>query len=199
MTFKEKVRNIWDYDKWFIIGGIFIAIMLVVFIKDVFFKEKTDIQIVSASVGYLSKAEVLSAEEYFGSFATDINNDGKTDVKLLNIGFSPEHAKNPQLDKDSSTQLIAELTMQENCLFIIDKSNFEAIWKGDYSSLTDLSDLSDKIEKDTFFIPLKNTKIKDNLPFYNEDLLLILRVPYVERYKEGYEHQKAFLSRLLNY
>jgi hypothetical protein len=198
MTFKEKIRNIWDYDKWFIIGGIFIAIMLVVFIKDVFFKEKADIQIVSASVGYLSKSEVLSAESYFGSFATDINGDGIANVKLLNIGFSPEHAKNPQLDKDSSTQLIAELTMQENCLFIIDKANFEAIWKGDYSSLTDLSELSDKIEKDTFFIPLKDTKIKDNLPFYSEDLLLILRVPYIDRYKENFEYQKAFLERLLN-
>ncbi|MBQ5320738.1 MAG: hypothetical protein J6K88_01560 [Oscillospiraceae bacterium] len=198
MTFKEKVRNIWDYDKWFIIGGIFVAIMVFLFIKDVFFKETADFQIVSVSVGYLSKENVETTERYFSSFAPDKDGDGVSTVNLLNIEFSPEHAKNPQLDRDASTQLIAELSLQQNCLFIIDKANFEAIWKGDYSSLCDLSSLSEKFEEGTFFIPISQTAIKDNLPFYDEDLLFIIRIPYDNRYKDDYELYLKLAESLLN-
>ena len=168
MTFKEKVRNIWDYDKWFIIGGIFVAIMVFLFIKDV------------------------------SSFAPDKDGDGISTVNLLNIEFSPEHAKNPQLDRDASTQLIAELSLQQNCLFIIDKANFEAIWKGDYSSLCDLSSISEKFEEGTFFIPISQTAIKDNLPFYDEDLLFIIRIPFDNRYKDDYELYLKLAESLLN-
>lgn len=197
MTFKQKVQNIWDYDKWYILGGIVILICLFLFVKDVFFKEKVDVQVVSVAYGYLSKDQVETTEKVLSEFTEDINGDGKTTVNLLNIEFSPKNASRPQLDREANTQFMAEASMQENCIFIIDKTQFEKIWKEDYSSLTDLSTLAD-FDENTYFIPISETALSERLPFLDENLLFIVRIPYSQDAMGSYEEALKFARKLLN-
>ena len=84
MTFKEKVKNIWDYDKWYILGGIAAAVALFFFVKDIFFKEKFDYTVVYQGIGYMSETEIASFETVISSFAEDINGDGKMN-RALNL------------------------------------------------------------------------------------------------------------------
>lgn len=198
MTFKEKVKNIWDYDKWYILGGIAAAVALFFFVKDIFFKEKFDYTVVYQGIGYMSETEIASFETVISSFAEDVNGDGKKNADLINVEFSKADESRPQLDRDKNTLLMTELAMQENCIFIMEKERLLAIYENDTKYFTDLSSICESLEENTLFIEIKNTVLYEELPFLDGDLVLMLRRPYNEKYNDIYDNCRKYVESILN-
>ena len=198
MTFKEKIKNIWDYDKWYILGGIAAVIALVFFVKDVFFKEKFDYTVVYQGIGYMSEEQVETFRSVISSYAEDLNGDGKANADLIYVEFSSPDESRPQLDRDKNTLLMTEIAMQENCIFIVEKERILSIYENDTKYFTDLSTVNANLEENTLFVELKNTPVYEELPFLDGDLVLILRKPYNEKYNEIYENSRNYVERILN-
>lgn len=197
MTFSQKIKNIWDYDKWYILGGIAAAVAIFFFIKDVFFKEKYDYTVVYAAPGYLSEEGLETFESVLSSYADDLNKNGKSNADVINIEFPSAEELNPQIDKEKNTLLMAELAMQENCIFIIAEDRLLELYENNTDAFTDLSELSDKIESGTYYIPIKDTGLSGRIPGLDENLVLALRKPYVAKYNDIYNNCRNYISRIL--
>ncbi len=198
MTFKEKIKNIWDYDKWYILGGIAAVVALIFFVKDIFFKEKFDYTVIYQGIGYMTEEQVKDFQAVVSSYAEDINGDGKENADLIYIEFSKPDESRPQLDRDKNTLLMTEIAMQENCVFIMEKERILSIYDNDTKYFTDLSTINKTLEENTLFIELKNTPLYEKLPFLDGDLVLILRRPYNEKYNSVYESSIKYVENILN-
>ena len=197
MTFKEKIKNIWDYDKWFIIGGLVLILALCYFAKDVIFKEKFDYTVVYAAEGYLTEEELNTFNNVLAEYAEDLDENGKTNVKIINIEFPPEGANHGQILKEKNTLLMTELALQENCIFIIEEEKILSLYENNTDAFLDLSTLSEEIPEGTRYIKLNQTKLKDKLPMLDGELILVLRVPYIEKYLDIYEDCQNYIDRIL--
>ncbi len=197
MTFKEKIKNIWDYDKWFIIGGLVLIIALGYFAKDVIFKEKFDYTVVYAAEGYLSEDELQNFNDVMATFAEDLDKNGKTNVKIINIEFPPEGTVGGQILKEKNTLLMTELALQENCIFIIEEEKLLSLYENNTDAFLDLSTLSDEIPEGTKYIKLNQTELKNKLPMLDDELILVLRVPYLEKYLDIYESCRNYVARII--
>ncbi len=97
---KKWWENVWYYYKWYIVGGIFLIILLIMFLAECVFNVQPDFT--ATYIGGLEnmgQVQAYQLEDRFATVTKDINNDGQKATKV-NIIY---------LDKDSGSEEMAAM------------------------------------------------------------------------------------------
>lgn len=86
-TFKGKLTNFWYHYKWYAVSVFFAVLLIAFLIVQCATREKYDFQVVYFSYNALFDSELNGVEKYIEKFATDINDDGETNVSVINCSF----------------------------------------------------------------------------------------------------------------
>ena len=125
LTGTEKIKNNWYYDKWFIIIGSVMAILLAVTLVQCFTKPKYDLEVVlySSAPIYSDNAERIG--EYLEQFCEDIDGNGEVSILVTNCSYN-ENGGNEQYARNNTVKLQAVLASNANALlYITDATGYE--------------------------------------------------------------------------
>lgn len=123
-TFEEKRKNFWFHYKWHIIGISFIVIAITVMLVQCMKREKSDLQIVYFSYEVCLETQIEKVEKYIEKYATDIDGDGKVNVKIVNCSFAQDGEI--QFRNDTLTKVQTQIIGNKHALlYIMDKQAFE--------------------------------------------------------------------------
>lgn len=81
----ERFENFWFYNKWKVIIGLFLAIILGISIFQMIEKDTPDIYVMYAGPEYFSAGDVTRIREAFRSIIDDYNGDGERGMSLLTV------------------------------------------------------------------------------------------------------------------
>lgn len=164
-TAKEKIKNEWYHDKWFIIAGIGIMILITAAVIQCINKPKFDISIVLFTTSPVYESNADKAAEYLAKYCDDINGDGKTNIQVINCSY------NAKSDNDNDraariSKLQAVLASDADALlYVTDADGYEylsqiannSVFEGEPLKLPD--DFYDYCNKDEYFTIPENLQI----------------------------------------
>ncbi len=123
-TFEEKRKNFWFHYKWHTIGIAFLVIAITVMMVQCISREKSDLQVVYFTYDVCLETQVEKVEKYLEKYVTDIDGDGKVNVKIVNCSFAQDgeiQFRNDTLTK-VQTQIIGN---KQALLYIMDQQAYE--------------------------------------------------------------------------
>lgn len=122
-TFKEKFKNFWFYNRFAILGVLFVAVVLTVGIVQCASRIDYDISIVLYISNPIDDGKTERMAEYFEKYCEDVNGDGKVNVEILNCSYAANG--NPQMNQAIDTKVQATIVSEpEAMLFIVDDTTF---------------------------------------------------------------------------
>ena len=118
LTGSEKIKNNWLYDKWFIIVGAVMAILLAVTLVQCCTKPKYDLEVVlyTSSAIYSDNAERIG--DYLEQFCEDIDGNGEVSILVTNCSYN-KNGENEQYERNYTVKLQAVLASNASALLYI--------------------------------------------------------------------------------
>ena len=124
LTFEQKFQNFWYYNKWFVLIGIFLVIMLSITISQCATREKFDYQIVLYSYDTYMPAETEVLKRELAAFGEDLNGDGEVKVQIIDCSFGKdETADSKGAKRQKLTALLA--SNDDALIFIVEEESFK--------------------------------------------------------------------------
>ena len=125
-TFREKSQNFWFYNRYIVIGILFLAIVLAVGIKQCASRKDYDLTVTLYTATQLSDKQTEKMSRYFEKFCRDVNGDGEVLVGVVNCSYTDGGSR--QITQASDTKLQAILVSEpEAMLFIVDGKTLERL------------------------------------------------------------------------
>lgn len=144
-----KRENFLYHYKFHLIAGIIGVVLIVFFVRDVFFQTKADMTVVLVSGGYMMPESVEALQAELEKYAGDINGDGKVLVSIDSItlpAFSDEEetgegeqsegelmtdmaSSDPQADYASAMKLMAVLASNTDPIYVMDQAGYDYIMR----------------------------------------------------------------------
>ncbi len=122
-AFKKKWENYWYYYKWHTYAGIFIAILLFFFIKDMVTKEKFDATIMVVSSSYVDDSELSALADKAELYFPDIDQNGEVNIQISPIfieGGEDGEPSDIQVAYAMQVKLLAEISSNRMLICIFD-------------------------------------------------------------------------------
>lgn len=124
-TPKEKLKNIWFHDKWYIIGITALIVVIAVLVTQCATRTKYDLEIVLFSYNAIMDDAITDMADYFEQYCEDINGDGQVNIQIINCSYSKDDTQT-QYQYTMSTKLQAIIAADSNALlFITDADSYE--------------------------------------------------------------------------
>lgn len=117
-TAKEKIKNNWYHDKWLIIIGILLAILVLAVIIQTATKPKYDLSVVLFTSEPVYSTNADRAAEYLAKYCDDINGDGKANIQIINCSYNAKDESGNDLATKIS-KLQAVLASEADALLYI--------------------------------------------------------------------------------
>lgn len=114
-TNKAKLENFLYYNKWWILAGLFVLILVGSLIRDLTTVVRPDYQVAVITAAPLTEAASAELKEAFAALGEDLNGDGRVVVQLNSYTFGS--------DVDSyagSIKLMADFTAFESHFILTD-------------------------------------------------------------------------------
>ena len=120
LTPEEKRKNWWYYNKWYVFGGILLALLAANLVWDVMGRgePEPDVQIAYIGSGYLPDDTAAAIEAGVAGLGEDLNGDGKVLVQLRQYVSNPEG--DPSALAAAEVQLMADIMECESFLFLLE-------------------------------------------------------------------------------
>ena len=93
-TGTAKAKNFWDYNKWFILGGLVIAISVVFMVAKCAAQPQYDLRVLAYTSEILGDQDCYAIEDYLKPLCEDITGDGEVYVQVINCSFNVETSTN---------------------------------------------------------------------------------------------------------
>lgn len=138
-----KWENFWYYNKWKVIIGVFLAVMIGVCIFQLIDRDSPDIYVMYAGPEYLTAGDVQSVRDSFRRVIDDYNGDGERGVSLMILTcLTDEQIEERReaaaaesveffLDKQANLQNIKQFDMEifggESVICLLDPSLYERV------------------------------------------------------------------------
>ena len=84
----KKLDNFWFYYKWYVIGGIFLLFTLAVGIHNCNKRVDPDLYVLYVCDETPNAAQTAELESWYGTMASDVDEDGEKTAKILPIARS---------------------------------------------------------------------------------------------------------------
>ncbi|MDL2233714.1 hypothetical protein LJC63_09100 [Ruminococcaceae bacterium OttesenSCG-928-L11] len=143
-TREKKAENFWYHYRGATFGVILGLILVVMFVKDIFFKTDPDLSIVMVTTQYISAEYLEELTQKFENCATDVNGDGKVVVSIDHIPYTPirlseedvsaaggedeamiEAMQDTQTDYTYTMKLMTILGAGTDPIYVLDEANFD--------------------------------------------------------------------------
>ena len=128
-TPKGKWENFWYYYKWWVLGGLGVALILTVCIVQMVTKVEPDYEIVLVTgdaVDYEAQDKLYDA---FLEHAVDVNGDGEVRVGLENLPIGADEDDFSEMTYTYTTKLQALMGAGYNKFYIFDQPTYERVIK----------------------------------------------------------------------
>ena len=120
-TFKEKLQNYWYHFKWHTILSVFLIVVIAVSVTQCVNREKQDMIVVMFAYSMVTDSQMSQVEEYIEQYATDIDNDGKVNVRVVNCTFN-QRSNNKQYTLSILQKVQAMIATEPKAiLYIVDE------------------------------------------------------------------------------
>ena len=80
---REKLENFWYYYKWYVVGGVFVLLALIVGIHSCSVKPNPDLYVLFTADHSPNPLLVEETEEWLGTLTQDVNGDEKTSARVM--------------------------------------------------------------------------------------------------------------------
>lgn len=200
---KEKLNNLWYYNKWYILIGIIALITVISIVVTFAKKEKYDLTIILSTKEYISSQHQEELAKRIELYMTDYDNNGRIKVQIISLPFDVNVLSPAQsIETTNRMKLLSELTTANTVLVFLDEDKYEFLNKNEF--FTDLNGEypgNDKIKGGRWI--LKDSELI-NTPALSEifsDLSLSIRVEpdkMDDATQKRYEHSKELLNNIIN-
>lgn len=154
-TPKGWLENFWYHHKWTFLGGVFLAVILIVLVTQLITRDTPDYHVVLMTKQSYLQPELAAMEDLLAKYGEDLDGDGKVEVTIQNCRISKE--TNQQ--HNSSFQIVqAHLMAGDVLLFAWDESAYELFMgsldnalEGDNTFLTPLPAATGVTEEGTLY------------------------------------------------
>lgn len=193
----------WDYYKWYVIGGGFVLLLVVVTAVQCATQKRYDMTVTYAGNAYFSEEQQTHLEDAMANFVQDVDGNGEQAVFFQNLTISGQKGQE-QFDYAMQTKL--ELEFQNDCsfIFLFSKEQLDSMLSRDY--VADLyvpvsewaPDLSSDFETVSaqdgvaYAVNLENSSFFKNLGINSKDLYVAIRY----QAKDDEKNQAAYESSL---
>jgi len=206
-TFIERLANYWYHYKIHTIAGMFLLIILVAFILNIFTTDKFDIRLIIVSEKTFSGSNSFVQEALIG-YLPDYDGNGESKIAVTNIllDISGKSDVDPRALEADRAKLLATTSDNQSFLYLLDANSYKELV--DIGVVfKDLSEVASNshILKDKY--ELKGSKINAKIGLNNmvDDMYLCLvdfdkfdeKAKNKIKVKNEYENQKAFLQKLI--
>lgn len=144
---RKKIDNYWYYYKYHTLVGIFAAVLLIIFIKDMLGRVEYDYTVAVITKSGTREEDMEALQSYFEGISPDLNGDGEVHVQVAEYYFPSDDGQmaNPQVVISNQTRLMADIQEQESMIFFVDKSSYEeykeqGLFSGELSELAQIKD-----------------------------------------------------------
>lgn len=121
----EKLKNIWFHDKWYILGGLFAAVVIAVMVAQCATREKYDLKAVIFTYEIVAESNCEPIAEYLEQYCEDIDGDGEVNIQVINCSYN-KGSNDMQYQNSMSQKLTAILAADADALlFITDDESYE--------------------------------------------------------------------------
>ena len=123
MSFKKKWENYWYHYKWHTIAGIFIVLLLAVFIRDFATKEQFDGTVMVATSYFVDDDRNAVLKETLEQYFPDIDGNGKVNLAIVPIfleGGQQGEPSDPQLAYAMQMKMVSEISTTPSLIYIFD-------------------------------------------------------------------------------
>ncbi|MEG1442213.1 MAG: hypothetical protein RSC29_06075 [Oscillospiraceae bacterium] len=173
LPFKERAKNFWFYNKWYVFGGLMAFILLSVTLYECMTQVQYDLDVFYVTESPVKPEVETALEEYLSQYVDDVNNDGVKNV-AVNVLTAPLDNVDPQMAMAAQTKLMAELSGGESMAYLTDKAYAEVIAQGFPNTMEESCDIT--------LIP----GLKEKVGFYEKDLMFTPKLLF-DREKEDEE------------
>jgi|GEM_PF-218091 len=211
---KKKWENFWYYYKIHVFVGVFIAIILIVTLKDCANNIPPDLQISYIGSSYIKDELVQAFEEKISNIITDTNNDGKKETLFQVLPITDEVSEQ---NIAIQQKIMVELAAGETKLYLVDKQNLQKLGtQGVFEPLDDVAEqygidlnanpevkftVTDSTEAHIYAVPLKGSLLLKELQIKDDDIYAAIRImtdkqKQNEEKKLQYENARRALEEL---
>ncbi len=215
---KKGWENYWYYYKWHTIVGIFIAIVLIISLKDCSNRVDPDLSIVYIGENYIKDEVAEQLKDYLSEHIKDINANDKVEIVFLPL-VVPEKPVSEQ-DFVIHQRIMLEYAAGDSLIYFIDKNNLnKAITQGAFQSLDELIEkeisyinetslvklkLEEETEEHTYAISLENNEFMRDIGFPTKDLYMAQRTIREKEKKDEkkiaeYENANITIREIIKY
>lgn len=119
-TATDKAKNFWFYNKYFVIFGLIMAVILTVVIRQCATREKYDAQVVLFAYSAFTPEQISVLEYQLEQYYEDLNGDGKSNIQIIDCSYAKSANWN-QYQSTMMTKLTANISSNaEAMLYITD-------------------------------------------------------------------------------
>lgn len=133
-TFKQKMQYFWDYYKWYVIGGAFALVLLVIFIRDIL--DNKDFAFYGFFINTTEKPEI--SEIFLNNFAEQAALDTENYAVVIDSGESIVKHSYDEITNASHQKLTISIMAEEVDFVAMDENTF-----GQYASTSTYFDMRD--------------------------------------------------------
>jgi len=119
---KDWKNYYWYYYKWHILGGLFLALVIIICTAQCAMKVDPDSYIVFYSDVYVMDQVLDEITDELGLYGEDINGDGKVHIQPINCTYSPTQ---PQTQGASNQRAMMQLHSTDAPIWIMDEAGIE--------------------------------------------------------------------------
>lgn len=121
----DKAKNFMYHNKPYVIGGVFIALVLAFLAYDMLSREHEDLRLLTVTDEFSITQNLPTIEAAFEAVAEDFNGNGKVHIAIFPVFFN--EAQDNQNYIMNQTKLSGELQVAEAMLILCDDANAEKI------------------------------------------------------------------------
>lgn len=120
---KGKLKNFWDYSKWFVIVGTLLTIAIAFMVVQCVNRPVYDLKVVYFTYNYAMDDQLKPIEEYLKPYCKDVDGNGEVNIQVINCSMSKDNT-NISMRNTIYQKLQALIVADENALlFITDKDS----------------------------------------------------------------------------
>lgn len=139
---RAKIENLWYYYKWYILGGVFLLLTLIVGIGSCRLRTNPDLYVLFAVDKSPNSLLVAEIEQWLGDMTQDENGDGETTAKLLATAITD------QWNGYNSAAMMVQVNSSQAVLYILTDETYNVMHEN--GVLQELSGESPYLEGDRY-------------------------------------------------
>ena len=135
VTVADKAKNFWFYNKFFVIFGTMLAIVLAIVIRQCATREKYDAQVLLFAYSAFTNEQLSTLEYQLEQYYEDLDGNGETNIQIIDCSYAKSDQYNPY-QNTVSTKLTANIASNsEALLYIVDEESakyLEGLFEGGF-------------------------------------------------------------------